>query len=90
MIAITMIPGATTIMPSVSAFAQHPNNAATRCDQHQQERSPGLREDAPPFNGRIEEVQLGLPLHHTLLLRLVQFPLLSRFHFHLLFNLAPV
>jgi hypothetical protein len=70
------------------AAAQRPNNAATCSDQYQQKRAPRLREDAPPFKGRIEEVQLGLPLDHTLLLRRVRPALLSQFHSRLLFNLA--
>ena len=73
MIAITMIPGATTIMASVTLAAAHRrNDDATGSDQHQQERAPGLREDTSPLKGGIEEIACQLPLDHTLLLRHVR------------------
>ena len=76
-----MIPGATTIMASVTRpplTAAH--DFATGSDQHQQERAPDLREDASPLQGGVEKIGCRLSLDHTLLLRFVRSALPSRFH----------
>ena len=91
MIAITIIPGATTIMPSVTlpplSAPTTPPPAATSTSRNVPQVSAKTRRHSREES---KKSSVGLPLDHTLLLRRVRPALLSRFHSHLLFNLAPV
>ena len=57
MFAMTMTPGATTLMLSVDrAIALGANNRGAGGDDDEQERSPSFREQAPPFVGGLQEI----------------------------------